>query len=280
MIDHTVVGWNGTEASRRAADWAIARAASTGDVVRLVHVFPGEPEEPGDVEVADAVAATETEVARLGDVAPHVSVSAEVVIGSPADELRGLSDESCLIVVGTDERGTPTRTSGWSLGSRLAGTCPGPVAVVPDPGTGERHGVVVGVGRSERDEAALDFAALEAIARVEPLHLVHSWQRPPTAGLNGLNTEFVDWFRATHQEYLSGCAAELLRRYPPLSVQEHFTEASAAVVLHEFGASASLLVVGTRGFGPVRRFLLGSTSHALLLSIDAPTVVVPPGTDA
>lgn len=277
MIDHTVIGWNGSEASRRAADWAVARAAATGDAVRLVQVLPWAPEDSGDVAVIHAVAATEAEAARLTTVAPGVSVIAEVVIGHAADELRTFSDETCLIVVGTDVLGTSSRTSGWSLGARLAGTCAGPVAVIPGLGTAERHGVVVGVDGAESDDGALAFAAQEAISRGETLHLVHGWQRPPTAGVSGLNPEFIDWLRGTHREYLGAAAEELVERHPALSVQQHFSEASPSVALHDFGAWASLLVVGTRGFGPVRRFLLGSTSHALLLDIDAPTVVVPRG---
>lgn len=280
MIDHTVIGWNGSQASRRAADWAIVRASSTGDTVRLVQVLAWAPEDARDVVVAEAVAATEAEVARLAEVAPDVTVIAEVVLGEAAEELRTFSDESCLIVVGTDVVGTSTRTSGWSLGARLAGTCAGPVAVIPELGAAERRDVVVGVDGAESDDGALAFAAQEAISRGETLHLVHGWQRPPTAGVSGLNPDFIDWLRGTHREYLGAAAAQLSERFPALSVQQHFSEASPSVALHGFGAWAGLLVVGTRGFGPVRRFLLGSTSHALLLDIDAVTVVVPRGADA
>jgi nucleotide-binding universal stress UspA family protein len=38
-----------------------------------------------------------------------------------------------------------------------------------------------------------------------------------------------------------------------------------------------LLVCGSRGYGPVRPFLLGGTSHALVRSAACPVVVVPPG---
>lgn len=279
MIDHTIVGWNGSVASRRAAEWAVGRAARTRGAVGLVHVLPWAPEEAGDVAVADAVAGVNNEVTRLSGAAPAVSISADVIIGNAVEKLRGLSDESCLIVVGTDVMGASRRTSGWSLGARLAGACVGPVAVVPDLGATERHGVVVGVD-AESDDGALDFAAREALSRGQSLHLVHGWQRPATAGVSGLDPEFIEWLRGTHLEYLGAITERLLERYPALPVQQHLSEALPSVALHQFGAWAEVVVVGTRGFGAVRRFLRGSTSHALLLDISSPTVVVPCGSGA
>lgn len=183
-----------------------------------MHVLPWAPEEAGDVAVADAVAGVNNEVTRLSGTAPAVSISADVIIGNVVEKLRGLSDESCLIVVGTDVMGASRRTSGWSLGARLAGACVGPVAVVPDLGATERHGVVVGVDDAESDDGALDFAAREALSRDQSLHLVHGWQRPATAGVSGLNHEVIEWLRDTHLEYLGAITERLLERYPELPV--------------------------------------------------------------
>jgi nucleotide-binding universal stress UspA family protein len=44
-------------------------------------------------------------------------------------------------------------------------------------------------------------------------------------------------------------------------------------------AGLDLLVVGSRGYGPLRAVLLGSVSSALVRSAQSPLVVVPRGAD-
>ncbi|WP_285025464.1 universal stress protein [Plantibacter sp. ME-Dv--P-122b] len=273
MIEQTVIAWDGSDAARRASTWAASRAAATSDALRVMQVVDRSSADDGE-SLKRAVASTEDEASRLRVLHPELLVRADVVIGDRYAELRGLSDDTRLVVLGTDEHGSPTRSSGWSLGSRLAAASSGPVAVIPELAEAGRHGVVVGVDGTT-DHAALSFAAREAIARREPLHLVHAWHRPTTTGVHALNPTLVDWIRETHSETLARTTASLVEAFPEVSVQQHLTESHPAGALHAFAASASAIVVGTRGYGPIRRFMLGSTSHTLLLYIDAPTIVVP-----
>jgi nucleotide-binding universal stress UspA family protein len=50
---------------------------------------------------------------------------------------------------------------------------------------------------------------------------------------------------------------------------------SPLVELVELSGSVDLLVVGSRGFGPVRRLLLGSTSDRLVREAACPVLAVP-----
>lgn len=273
MIERSVIAWDGSAAARRASTWAAERAAATSEVLSIVQVVDRTPTAEHDEAVERAISTTEDEAGRLRREHPGLSVRADVLIGDRFAELRELSAQDSLLILGTDEHGAPTRTSGWSLGTRLAAASPGPVAVVPELSESERHGVVVGVDGTVNGGLALDLAAREAIARQEPLHLVHAWQLP-TGGYS-LTPSYIAWLRGAHADILVQTAAQLARDFPELSLQQHLTEDSPAAALHAFAASATAVVVGTRGYGPIRRFLLGSTSHTLLLYIDAPTIVVP-----
>ena len=57
-------------------------------------------------------------------------------------------------------------------------------------------------------------------------------------------------------------------------------EGDAAAELAAASADVDLLVVGSRGFGPVRRVLLGSVSRELVRSASCPVVVLPRGVAA
>jgi nucleotide-binding universal stress UspA family protein len=53
-----------------------------------------------------------------------------------------------------------------------------------------------------------------------------------------------------------------------------------ATALLRAGETANLLVVGNRGLVGIRRILLGSVSHEVVVGIDCPTIVVGRGTHA
>lgn len=275
MTEHTLVGWDGSAAARRAAEWATHRALATGEPITLIQVVAPGPAGADDVTLIRAVESAEDEAISIRQRYPVLDVRSEVLVGEPLADLRACSDEHRLLVVGTDELGTTSRTSGWSLGSRLAASCSGPVAVIPQVAAGERHGVVLGIENREEDRPAIELAAREAIAREEPLHVVHAWHQPTAAGARGLNPEFIAWLGDAHTTALSEAVERIERDFPEVSLQQHLSEGWPADALHAFAGSATALVVGTRGRGAVLRFFLGSTSHQLLLTIDAPTIVVP-----
>jgi nucleotide-binding universal stress UspA family protein len=52
-------------------------------------------------------------------------------------------------------------------------------------------------------------------------------------------------------------------------------EGDAAIELTEASAELDLLVLGSRGYGPIRSALLGSVSRALVPSSACPVVVLP-----
>ena len=60
-------------------------------------------------------------------------------------------------------------------------------------------------------------------------------------------------------------------------VQGELVDGSAVDVLRERTEQLDLMVVGSRAYGPLRRTLLGSVSHGLLLDSLCPVLVIPRG---
>lgn len=146
--------------------------------------------------------------------------------------------------------------------------------------------VVVGVDGSEHSEQALMWAADAAERQHRPLAIVHS--RDPMVFGYGASTGGwgVDWLEvdraavAAAKAALSIDAASVRERHPELRIVEVHDVLDARVALIAASQEAHLLVVGSRGRGPVASLLMGSVSVALTQRAACPVVVVRPVSDA
>lgn len=75
---------------------------------------------------------------------------------------------------------------------------------------------------------------------------------------------------------LEDCTREAVRQHPDLEINLQVLTGSTKQRLLEVSGSAHLLVLGSRGFGPVRSTLLGSVGTAVTRAAVCPTVVVRP----
>lgn len=139
--------------------------------------------------------------------------------------------------------------------------------------------VAVGVDGSPSSDQAVSWAVEQAVAERRPLTLVHAVQ-PVRAGwmdqvgldpLSGLDAMEEDGRRL-----LDGVRDHVARRAPGLTVHEVLQVADPRQVLLRVAESAAMVVVGSRGRGPVRSLLLGSVSVALSRHAHCPAVVVRP----
>lgn len=80
----------------------------------------------------------------------------------------------------------------------------------------------------------------------------------------------VDDARAT----VNAVAAEVREVHPDLVIHGRVTSDLPAHALSEAGATASLVVVGSRGLGTLRRFLQGSVSAEVMLTMTGPVAIV------
>jgi len=141
----------------------------------------------------------------------------------------------------------------------------------------DKYGIVVGVDGSLASDAAIRFAAHDAVLRDAPLTLLHVALPVP------------DWAERTRQLEIATAAEENARDV----IEQARKTAVAAVgesalvdlrteVVHSTPAStligaserAQLLAVGRRGMGAVGRLILGSVSDALVHHAHCPVAVI------
>ncbi|WP_053643487.1 universal stress protein [Streptomyces sp. XY431] len=128
--------------------------------------------------------------------------------------------------------------------------------------------VVVGFDGSPESLAATDWAAHEARRRALPLELLQAWPWPKTDVLG--TDEAISWSRRR----LAAREAELRAALGGIEVASAHVPEDPVEALETAGRSATLLVLGSRGLGTARGFLVGSVSHQVLRRAACPVVLV------
>ncbi|MFF6869875.1 MULTISPECIES: universal stress protein [unclassified Streptomyces] len=131
--------------------------------------------------------------------------------------------------------------------------------------------IVAGVDGSPESLAAADWAAREALHRDLPLRLAHAWRWEP------LDLPLVQdpeaQGRAAHA-VLREAEAEIARRHPGLELSAELLPDTPVAALLGTGERAEMLVIGSRGHGPVAGFLLGSYGQQIIAGATRPVVAV------
>lgn len=131
--------------------------------------------------------------------------------------------------------------------------------------------VVAGLDGSPESLAAARWAAEEAALRGLPLRLVHAWVWEPTALLPLASADpSPQWA----ERVLAQGLAEVRSAHPSLTIEADQVADSAVNTLVDAAAEAELLVLGTRGLGPVKGFLVGSVALAVVARVSGPVVLV------
>lgn len=274
MTSTIMVGVDGVTTHRGALAWASARAAREGARLELVYVIEqawGDSDR--DAPTQELVSAAEALLTAERGSAERVGaeVTTRLLSGNVAAELASVSAEADLLVVGgrsVVERG---RSFAGSLAVRVAAAAPTSVAVVPHDWHEAGAGVVVGVDGELSSESALAFAADEAVAHGEPLHLVCAGY-----AANPLLAGFVPEMSLgdTRRTIVDGAERQARERHPRLEVSAEVLEAAPARGLVDAARGSRMLVLGTHNRRGVKRLMLGSVSHDVLLNLPAPVVVV------
>ncbi len=139
----------------------------------------------------------------------------------------------------------------------------------------DRDTIVVGVDASEYSDAALDWAAAEAVRSARQLLLVNVWHWSSSVvnspmSLFGQNDPYTAGRHVLEQSARRARASGV-------TVLTWLVEGSPAGALAEISANAAMLVVGSHGHGSVRSSLLGSVSKGLVSQAHCPVVIIPPG---
>ncbi|WP_341925351.1 universal stress protein [Nocardioides psychrotolerans] len=142
-----------------------------------------------------------------------------------------------------------------------------------------KHCIVVGVDGSPSSDAALDWAAAEAVRRRRRLHLCAVGQRELPGGDAALYVgevlELAEADAITRAETaLDAAIARVDAGWPELEVTRESILGSPAGVLVEHSAHADTIVVGHRGHGVLVGALLGSVAYQVAAHAVCPVVVV------
>jgi nucleotide-binding universal stress UspA family protein len=288
MASRVVIGYDGSEASEDAVAFGLTWCRSTGDVPIVATVYPEEhPFGVGRVDVEWATYVREqAEIiqdkarATVGDAALYRNVAST----SAAHGLADLADdvEAAMVIVGTttEETGLTRALLGTSTERLLHGATV-PVTVVPPGWRQSAPDRISSIGVAYVDtrdgREALRVAvrvALRIPARLT-LYSVLGQSSERYSYLVGRTDEqaFLDKARDSYGKALEFAAAGVPPELEPRTV---LLEGAVVESLAALGPEdVDMLVCGSRGYGPVRRVLLGGVSSPLIRRAQLPLTVVP-----
>ena len=204
--------------------------------------------------------------------------------GTPVDEILDLAEEldPDLLVTGSRGRGSVQRLLMGSVSDGIVHGAASPVLVMRG---GERawppESIVVGDDGSEEAKRAGDLAA--SIGRLYDAkgHLVRTYPRLPEVDAEGrkLDARMVDDELRREQQELTSRAREIedasgIRPRIEIAVADDPAGALLSAV-EEDAVERTLIAVGSRGLGAVRRVRLGSVSTKVLHAAKGPVLVYP-----
>ncbi|MEV0716016.1 universal stress protein [Asanoa sp. NPDC050611] len=255
-----VVGTDGSACATAAVRWAAEEAALRG--VPLCVLSAHEPDEPA--AIAEEAAAR---------VRHDVDVRARDVTGPAVGTLLDASANAAMLVVGSRGRGGVRSLLLGSVSWQVATRADSPVAVVRG---GERTGqVVVGCDGSDASRIAVETAFDLASEHHAPLLAVRAYY-PPSPALGFGYQPLVYALDDRDQTMTADLADELdpwRQRHPEVDARVVVAHGGAADALVAHSRTARVVVIGSRGRGPVTSTLLGSVCPQLLHHAHCPVVV-------
>lgn len=294
MYRTIIVGFDGSDQARDALAFAGALAKGTEAKVIAANVFQyqGEVPLPGEGEWLRFLRADAEQTVGLaqqaGMVEPDRLETKIFEAGSPARGLHHLAEEvdADLIVVGSSHRGRVGEVLAGSVGQRLLHGSSCPVAVAPSGlasrGLTEIGQIVVAFDGSAEAQHALEGAAelaestgarIRLAVVAEPPPIVYGKGAGATAGAAELEKAIEQYMQAQLDSGLRSASSEA-------EVEGSVLRGEPVERLREAAADADVLVMGSRGYGPLRAVLLGSISAHLVRSAPCTVMVYPRGVEA
>lgn len=272
-VRRVVLAYDGSPSAHSALVHAVELAEQRGTdllVLTAIDVDPGMPEAWVHLSPAENTA-VEDAVARARRALGEERVASAVVPGEPADVVLRTVHPGDLVVIGSHSHGGLARILLGSTSRAVATQAHVPVVVVrPGASTDGRY-VLVGVDGSEVSRSAVRFAADEAERLGLPLRAVlvltpaDSWTGIPP----GPDDPTVQQAEAELHESLAG----LREDHPDLEIEAVVNQGTPEEALLSHARTARLLVVGSRGRGPVRSALLGSVGRHVVERAPCPVAV-------
>jgi nucleotide-binding universal stress UspA family protein len=289
-----VVGFDARATGADALALARAFGRVTGDRLIVVAVHPASAAiGSGKVDaewVAERHQAAEEMLGRAREMmtGDETVEYRNVASSSAAHGLHDVAEETGarLIVVGSHHAARESRMFAGSTAERLLSGSTCPVAVAP-PGLGDRTAMEVGrigVAYIEEPEARAALTTATALAqavmacgRDAELRLYTVVAAPADVMPLPLGWDAEQAFLEKARSFYQTALDEAVQRLPAgVRASGQLLTGDIVEVLADLGeADVDVLYCGSRGYGPVRRVLLGGVSARLVRRARSPVVVVP-----
>ena len=274
MFRRIVVGYEGSERSEDALVLGrlLARATGAELIAAAVYQSVGAVAHPDVGRWQEELRAG---AERTLEGAGSEVLTRAVESSSPARGLHDLAEavEADLLVVGSSRRGAVGRLLAGDVADRLLHGAPCAVAVAP-PGFAERPParlatIAVGYDGGPEADGALDSATELARATGAVCRLIGVVD-VPDASPETAPAELLE----ADRERIRSALAEAVSRVPA-GVEAHTEVIPGHTERLGNQPGVDLLVIGSRGYGPLRSVLLGSTATGLVHHASCPVVVFP-----
>ena len=281
MFHTIIVGVDARDGGRDALALAERMARAFGGQLVAVHAYPDDyfisRSLDAEVDAAlhkAAMETLETELERAG-------ISARPVAPMDSSPARALHREAerehaDLIVVGSSHRGRIGRVLAGDVTASTLYGAPCPVVVAPtrfaDHG-GDLKRIGVGFDGSPESRVALSVARAVAEATDARLRVIDVVTPvAPDGPFAGYREDWTEHARIKREQAEARLECVLAELGEIATGVVAFGEPARELVYE--AQRLDLLITGSRGYGPVRRLMLGSTSHRLVHEAPCPVMVL------
>lgn len=279
MFGRMILGFEGTPQSSDALALAKLLASEAKASIVVSHVIPHPP--PFDARTREYIKLAQEHLRAVLDPAMAalsglMTEARPIESSSAARGLHELAEEegASLIVIGSTRRGPVGRVVLGSVGEVLLAGSPTAVAVAPKGFAEAAPGTVgvVGAGFNASPEGRVALRAAAALAE----------QAGAKLRVIAVDEGFAHArhsLKPGHHEH-PALAEELDRALEETGAPDAerlVLRGGAVQCLCDAGAETDLLVIGSRGYGPLHHALVGSVSAHLMRSCPVPVVVMPRG---
>lgn len=228
---------------------------------------------------------------RLADLQATLAMAAEqlggrqykgrAIWGSVPESLELVASDvsAAFLIVGSTHRGEIGRVVPGSVGERLLSGASCAVAIAPN-GYAE-HGpsgldrIGVGIDAEEESRAALRLADETAIAAGGSLRLIAIAPLPSGLFPGRISSNAPAYARFVRDQLAGELERAMGTCSPAIEIAEVLVEGDPAEVLCKQSRELDLLVLGSRGYGPLRRVFLGGVASKVIRCASCPVLITP-----
>lgn len=268
-----VVGYDGSAEADLALGWAARTSLLTKLPVRALMVddlYEAQRLGTGQEGAPELAAYTDRILKEVG-----AEGTLERRSGTIVPQLLEASRDASMLVVGSHGRGRAAEALMGSVSHHVARHAACPVVVVREPARSEAARIVVGIDGSGGSAAALGFACRRAELTGESVVAVHAWKIGQVPmDRQGRLPDTIGPSIESNELLLSESVAGFRAEHPSVTLLEEAIPVAPAQALVDASATASLVVMGSRGRGAFVGMLLGSVSHEVLCRAHCPVAII------